>query len=201
LQVPRIDINLPFNAIEKDPNVGALYGDGVDDIAIGNGSDYDGSEDGDDASDESDDDEHPEANNISKKNLEVQAFDGEGLLAREEASKLLVLMCHARSCTGRHSSPQHAEICQSTKFLMLHLRDCTSPECSQAWCSPCKKMIKHLTKCANPTTCSVCNPWLVMIHFKKLVYNGFFFDRLLPNSYLQLQSLNAEKFPRMQQRA
>ena len=31
LQIPRIDINAPSNAIELDPNVSALYGEGVAD--------------------------------------------------------------------------------------------------------------------------------------------------------------------------
>ena len=30
-QIPRIDINAPSNAIELDPNVSALYGEGVAD--------------------------------------------------------------------------------------------------------------------------------------------------------------------------
>eukprot|EP00597_Dinobryon_sp_UTEXLB2267_P003421 CAMPEP_0170066004 /NCGR_PEP_ID=MMETSP0019_2-20121128/5861_1 /TAXON_ID=98059 /ORGANISM="Dinobryon sp., Strain UTEXLB2267" /LENGTH=1056 /DNA_ID=CAMNT_0010272979 /DNA_START=145 /DNA_END=3312 /DNA_ORIENTATION=- len=55
---------------------------------------------------------------------EEKPFDGEGTLQKEEASKLLVLMCHARTCTGSHASAKHADICKSTKFLMLHIRDC-----------------------------------------------------------------------------
>jgi hypothetical protein len=30
-------------------------------------------------------------------------------------------MCHARTCTALHSE-EHAQICKSTKYLMLHLR-------------------------------------------------------------------------------
>jgi hypothetical protein len=85
-------------------------------------------------------------------------------LDREEQSKLLVLMCHARTCTGTHSSDKHAEICKSTKYLMLHIRDCRGldaqgQECAFPWCRPCKKMLKHLTQCFQPSSCSICSPW------------------------------------------
>jgi hypothetical protein len=95
---------------------------------------------------------------------EEKPFDGEGALQRDEASKLLVLMCHARTCTGSHASAKHADICKSTKFLMLHIRDCKGldihgRECQMPWCQPCKKMLKHLTQCFTPDSCTVCNPW------------------------------------------
>lgn len=111
---------------------------------------------------------------------EEKPFDGEGTLHREEASKLLVLMCHARTCTGSHASAKHADICKSTKFLMLHIRDCKGVdihgrECQLPWCQPCKRMLKHLTQCFTPDSCTVCNPWR------------------LPNSYEQLRTLNKLK--------
>jgi hypothetical protein len=169
LQVPRIDIGSASNAIELDPNVVALYGEGV------GGSDDD--EDGDCDEDDEDEEGSPRGEGAAedgaaadaeaeKEDLrkEVHPFDGEGLLAAEEASKLLVLMCHARSCAGVHSSPKHAEICKSTKFLMLHIRDCSGTDvhgrdCQFPWCLPCKKMLRHLTHCYDPNNCVVCNPW------------------------------------------
>ena len=43
LKIPRIDINAPSNAIELDPNVSALYGEGVadsgDECEDGSGAD------------------------------------------------------------------------------------------------------------------------------------------------------------------
>lgn len=48
----------------------------------------------------------------------------EARLSTLQASRLLVLMSHARTCPGRHANPQHADVCRSTKFLMLHMRDC-----------------------------------------------------------------------------
>lgn len=56
---------------------------------------------------------------------DAQAGCKEARLSTFQASRLLVLMSHARTCPGRHANPQHAEVCRSTKFLMLHMRDCT----------------------------------------------------------------------------
>jgi transcription elongation factor Elf1 len=112
-QVPRIDINSASNAIELDPNVMALYGEGVEDS--GDDECEGGSEDEEDAEkDEDDEAVAAAAAEADQDDLrsDVHPFDGEGLLAAEEASKLLVLMCHARSCTGLHASPKHAEICK-----------------------------------------------------------------------------------------
>jgi hypothetical protein len=53
---------------------------------------------------------------------DVHPFDGEGLLAAEQASKLLVLMCHARSCSGAHASPKHAEICKVRVYSIQLLK-------------------------------------------------------------------------------
>lgn len=151
-QVPRIDIHAASNAIELDPNVIALYGEGVDDST--------------------DDESYDECINDDN-SVDEEIFDGEGLLNSEEASKLLVLMCHARTCSGEHQSAQHAEVCKSTKFLMLHIRDCrgvvaSGEQCSLPWCAPCKRMLQHLTQCFNPTSCAVCNPFALSESFSQL---------------------------------
>jgi len=159
-QIPRIDINLSINSVELDPNIVALYGEGMDDEEE-DGGDEDSDEDEDSSEDalDSQEEEHP--------------FGTEGTLAAQEASKLLVLMCHARTCTGSHSSPKHAEICKSTKFLMLHIRDCNGfdnfgNECKFPWCTPCKRMLQHLTRCYQPDQCTICNPFTLPETFKKL---------------------------------
>lgn len=162
IQVPRIDISLNSNAVENDPNVTALYGEGIDDSGD-ECDDESGSEDGNEDDDDVEGD-NPEEQVAEDEVDDEKPFDGEGLLAQEEASKLLVLMCHARTCSGFHASPKHAEICRSTKFLMLHIRDCTgrdvhARECKFPWCLPCKKMLRHLTRCYDPANCAVCNPW------------------------------------------
>lgn len=144
-QVPRFDITSAANAIELDPNVSALYGEGVEDSC--DDESYDGS-DCDEADEENDEEKKP--------------FNGNGRLSSEEASKLIILMVHARTCNGRHASPKHAEVCNSTKMLMLHIRDCSGFDvnrqpCRYPWCSPCKYMLNHLTRCYNPSQCSVCS--------------------------------------------
>ena len=174
-QIPRIDILAEANAIEHDPNVQALYGEGLEDSGDEQILDGEAGEEGvyTYAEGEGVEAGHPQ---------EYFGTGVDGLLEREEASKLLVLMCHARTCTGVHNNAKHAEICKSTKFLMLHIRDCNGVDihgrtCRFPWCMPCKRMLQHLTHCYDPTSCSVCNPWS------------------LPDSFAQLRSLNEQLNP------
>ncbi len=160
-QIPRIDITLPANAIEIDPNEIALYGEGVED-----------------SGDEMCDDDDSDSDSIVEEDPEERArdaypFDGEGMLTADEASKLLVLMCHARTCNGSHSLKKHSEICKSTKYLMLHIRDCNGVdvhgrECQYSWCYPCKFMLRHLSNCFHQESCKICNPWNLSESFKQL---------------------------------
>jgi hypothetical protein len=100
---------------------------------------------------------------------EREAFGaGEDMFTREEAAKLFVLMCHARACTGTHKHPQHAGVCRSTKFLMLHLRDCpgsdlSGRDCKMPWCKAGKRMLDHLSHCHAGLECDVCNPRAVSL--------------------------------------
>eukprot|EP00596_Hydrurales_sp_CCMP1899_P002725 CAMPEP_0119033904 /NCGR_PEP_ID=MMETSP1177-20130426/969_1 /TAXON_ID=2985 /ORGANISM="Ochromonas sp, Strain CCMP1899" /LENGTH=278 /DNA_ID=CAMNT_0006991011 /DNA_START=181 /DNA_END=1018 /DNA_ORIENTATION=- len=77
-QVPRIDINSASNAIELDPNVMALYGEGVEDS---------GEEECEGSDEEGDEDISPlpcvEGDQEDLKR-DVYPFDGEGLLAAEK---------------------------------------------------------------------------------------------------------------------
>ena len=196
LQIPRIDISLGNNAIELDPNVIALYGEGVEDSCDdGEDDDSEGEEDdvggGGGPGGDNEGGGNPSELDQEELKRDVHPFDGEGLLAAEEASKLLVLMCHARSCTGAHASPKHAEICKSTKFLMLHIRDCNGidvrgrGDCQFPWCQPCKRMLRHLTHCYDPANCVVCNPWTLPESFQQL--------RSLNNRSLALQQAAAQQ--------
>lgn len=78
-------------------------------------------------------------------------------LASEDADRLFKLFEHARHCSGKHRSKEHADLCLSTKYVMLHLRDCagTLPKddgsddnvrkCPFSWCCPCKRaLIRYL---------------------------------------------------------
>lgn len=168
-QVPRIDITKESNAIEADPNVMALYGEGVDDSA-----------------DEADDDEEVEDVSLDdaddKSSLDeycsssffVNCFDCEGQFALKDASKLLVLMRHAKTCCGYHSSAKLASVCSYTKYMMLHLRDCKCKhsDCIYSWCDPSKIMIQHISSCADTSICQMCTP------------------KHLSTPFLQLHSLN-----------
>ena len=170
-QVPRIDISLEKNLIDHDPNISALYGEGIEE----NGDEED--EQNRDDDDDDNDDRFIE-NNVSEEGVkDAHPFDDEGYLQVDVASKLLLLMCHARTCSGLHQNSTHSQVCLSTKYIMLHIRDCNGidihgRECKFSWCMPCKAMLRHLTNCYNPDSCKVCNP------------------PALPESYAQLKTLN-----------
>ena len=168
VQVPRIDITKEENAIESDPNVLALYGEGVDDSA-----------------DEADDEDEPEDNSsLSSEEKDVDdldspfslcsgsSLDGDSQLSSEDASKLLVLICHAKSCGGVHASAKHAEVCRTTKCVMLHVRDCLDKDCNYSWCGSCKLLLQHISSCQNAFQCRLCTP------------------RSLPESLQQLHNIN-----------
>ena len=92
-QIPRIDILAEANAIEHDPNVQALYGEGLEDSGDEQIMDEEAGEEG----------MYTYAEGEGADTGKPQEYFGsgiDGLLEREEASKLLVLMCHARTCTG-----------------------------------------------------------------------------------------------------
>jgi hypothetical protein len=84
-------------------------------------------------------------------------------LTHSEASRLLILMAHASSCPGRHKSAKHGEVCRSTKWMMLHVRDCPGTTssydvCPFAWCRKVKHLLFHLVSCAKPRSCGICAP-------------------------------------------
>jgi len=79
-----------------------------------------------------------------------------------DAKRLLVLMGHASTCPGRHKNAKHRDVCNSTKYLMLHIRDCpgttaTFDICPFPWCRKVKHLLYHLVSCQNPEECMICN--------------------------------------------
>jgi hypothetical protein len=88
---------------------------------------------------------------------------GGPILTDGEASRLLILMAHASSCPGRHKSAKHGEVCRSTKWMMLHVRDCPGTTssydvCPFAWCRKVKHLLFHLVSCTKPRCCAICAP-------------------------------------------
>lgn len=47
---------------------------------------------------------------------DVDEEAGAVTLDSEQAAKLLVLMCHARRCSGQHGSPRLAEVTEASKL-------------------------------------------------------------------------------------
>lgn len=55
------------------------------------------------------------------------------------------------------------EVCQNTKFMMMHVRDCpgttsTFDVCPFPWCRKVKHLLYHLVSCEKPEECSICTP-------------------------------------------
>lgn len=55
------------------------------------------------------------------------------------------------------------EVCQNTKFMMMHVRDCpgttsTFDVCPFPWCRKVKHLLYHLVSCEKPEQCSICTP-------------------------------------------
>ncbi|CAM9595980.1 unnamed protein product [Ectocarpus sp. 8 AP-2014] len=160
MQIPRVDAASAAVSVDYIHAVCAEEGEGCDSDGYGSDS----------CSDSDDDvtDDGREREGIAAFDTDIIAGDSqagckEGRLSTFQASRLLVLMSHARTCPGRHANPKHAEVCRSTKFLMLHMRDCTGhtangDPCEHRWCRPCKSLLSHLVRCPDPNTCRICTP-------------------------------------------
>ncbi|KAL7485169.1 hypothetical protein ACHAW6_010779 [Cyclotella cf. meneghiniana] len=94
-------------------------------------------------------------------------FDYKGeVLSEDQAKRLLVLIEHASVCPGRHRSAKHRNVCHSTKYMMLHVRDCcgllsNGDVCPFPWCRKTKHLLYHLLTCTkndDGSKCSICCP-------------------------------------------
>ena len=84
-------------------------------------------------------------------------------LSDDQAQRLLVLIEHASTCPGKHQSTKHRNACHSTKYLMLHVRDCSGllPNgdlCPFPWCRKVKHLLYHLVSCEEGKECTICCP-------------------------------------------
>jgi hypothetical protein len=89
-------------------------------------------------------------------------YKGE-ILSDDHARRLLVLIDHASTCPGKHQSTQHRDVCHSTKYLMLHVRDCSGlldngDICPFPWCRKVKHLLYHLVSCLDVDKCTICSP-------------------------------------------
>jgi len=63
----------------------------------------------------------------------------------------------------RHQSAEHRNVCHSTKYLMLHVRDCSGllsngDICPFPWCRKVKHLLYHLVSCEDLGHCTICCP-------------------------------------------
>ena len=69
----------------------------------------------------------------------------------------------ATSIFCRHQSAEHRNVCHSTKYLMLHVRDCSGllsngDVCPFPWCRKVKHLLYHLVCCEEVGQCTICCP-------------------------------------------
>lgn len=93
--------------------------------------------------------------------------------SEEDASRMLILMSHASNCPCNHKLTKHREVCMSTKFLMLHVRDCPGTTasfdvCPFPWCRKVKHLLYHMVSCPSPATCNICSPSPISDSLKNL---------------------------------
>jgi hypothetical protein len=209
LQIPRIDISSPANAIEYHPALLAHVEDNsgsnnnnptssnnnqpaspsllpgtnsdVVNTVIDSDSDTDLSElsddDGSMGSVNSEDSESDFRCMTPAEQAEHETFGSDyagPTLSDEHASRLLILMSHAATCPCHHISSQHQEVCISTKYMMLHVRDCpgttsTLDVCPFPWCRKVKHLLYHLVSCIDPANCPICSPKDIPRNFKDLM--------------------------------
>lgn len=205
LQIPRVDISAPANAIEYHPALLAH----VDENGGGNAptsvmfvppklslpdnasdsesdlSDDDGLlSDGEDSLDSSNSATEDAASMSITDQAENEKFgleyDGPKL-PLDHAARLLVLILHASTCLGHRLDPYQDDVCRSTKWMMLHVRDCpgitpNGDMCPFPWCRKVKHLLYHLVSCDSPDLCSICSPRLTNVNMRKL--NSFNWFRL-----------------------
>jgi len=201
MQIPRIDISAPANAIEYHPallahadenNGGSsavsssanepapvappppalappphkdqAYVDGLDSDSE---SDLSELSDGSLSDDSLSDDDSLDFQTMSPaEQAEHETFGNEyrgPVLSDDHASRLLILMAHASTCPCRHKLTKHRDVCKSTKFMMLHVRDCpgttaTFDVCPFPWCRKVKHLLYHLVSCVDSDNCDICSP-------------------------------------------
>mmetsp|Transcript_17583 Transcript_17583/g.38338 ORF Transcript_17583/g.38338 Transcript_17583/m.38338 type:complete len:1051 (-) Transcript_17583:176-3328(-) len=82
-------------------------------------------------------------------------------LEPEDSARLLALMSHASTCSGRHRSKARRDVCRSTQWMMLHVRDCPGTTasgdiCPFPWCRKVKHLLFHLVSCQEGQSCAIC---------------------------------------------
>lgn len=87
-------------------------------------------------------------------------------LEKPERAFPLTLSC-------RHKSAKHRDVCRSTKYMMLHIRDCPGTTtsfdvCPFPWCRKVKHLLYHLVSCQKPKACSICTPKTLTRNLTKL---------------------------------
>lgn len=138
-QIPIIDIALPQNARELDPNMKLLYHEVLDEEFI------DLSKAGsiplylDDAVLVALFPTEPSIQKACEDKVPKDLLDG------NINFRLLALILHTKSCDNLHGSAKEHELCYHTKVLLLHIQQCSCTNCTFPFCQSGKRILKYLS--------------------------------------------------------
>lgn len=134
-QIPTLDILLPINARELDPNLDYFYHQIQDNEFID-------LNEVDDCEDFALEFNEPVFRLVFSEYLQ----ESEKPLHKIVNLRLLALVIHAvRCCSGQHSNVKQANLCRQTKILLLHISRCRSLDCLFPYCPPCRSVLCYLS--------------------------------------------------------
>lgn len=142
-QIPTLDINLPINARELDPNVEYFYNQVKDEEFLD-------LTDVDESADFSLEMTEPVFRLVFADHIKDEMGESASPAFKklQEAVNLhlLALVTHAVSCnTFQHSSAKHTNLCRNTKILLLHMASCQKLDCLFPLCPPCRPVLSYLS--------------------------------------------------------
>jgi hypothetical protein len=147
-QIPMLDINLPINARELDPNMEFYYNEMTDEEFLPGFSEIV----------ENCDEFSSELSEPVIKLLFAENFfePAQAKYLQEHVSlKLLLLIVHAVRCSKQtsissssslHLNPKHLTICRNAQVLLLHLMNCRkATDCLFPFCTACRPVLCYLS--------------------------------------------------------
>jgi hypothetical protein len=147
-QIPMLDINLPINARELDPNMEFYYNEMTDEEFLPGFSEI-----VDNCEEFSSELSEPVIKLLFAENF----FDPAQAkyLQKHVSMKLLLLIIHAVRCSKQtsissssllHLNPKHLTICRNAQVLLLHLMNCQKvTDCLFPYCTACRPVLCYLS--------------------------------------------------------
>ena len=111
---------------------------------------------------------------------------------------LLIKIVYFDSETNRHTDEITREVCRSTKWMMLHVRDCPGTTasfdvCPFPWCRKVKHLLYHLVSCTEQEQCRICNGSALPRSMRRLHYLSAHRGREYRKALVEKSRKEAEK--------